>query len=289
MKNHRLEQLYEGMLHELRTLNDTMITSIIDFPKSLNATVRTMDALAEWSKSHPFDGDREEIYFFKYIKPRFQCWHLYIIELYHIISAAPIDTDKIIQKYYESELKVIDRYFKRYALYYQYYYADENARDKDFFLSRNHKHILPELSLFTKSNSFSSSLDYLFAKFKALEMLRNCIIRIMKEHHRNSEIQSLELMLKEKKQWWSGNKIELVELAYGLYHSKRINGGNAEVGEIITWLEMSLNVDLKQSYRMFLDISRRKLVSHTKFIDEMQTALNSHIQNNYGPQPTNNK
>lgn len=113
-------------------------------------------------------------------------------------------------------------------------------------------------------------------------MLRDCLVLKVKELEKKRELDVLEKELIQQRRWWSGNKIELVELAYGLYHSKRINGGNAELGEIICWLESSLNVDLGQSYRMFIDISRRKLVSHTKFLDEMQHTLVNHIQNSFG-------
>lgn len=284
-----LELLYEGMLKELRLVNDPLISSVIDFSHSLAITLKTLTELKNKMMSNPFEDDKDEIYFFKYIKPRFQSWHIYIIELHHVIDMIPISTDQMIRKYYLHELKVINRFFQRYALYYQYYLADDNSRDTDFFLSRNLKDLPPELKHTTKEDSFTCSLDFLFAKFKAYEMLRDCFVRKVKDLERKRDLDSLEKELLKQRRWWSGNKIELVELAYGLYHSKRINGGSAELGEIISWLESSLNVDLGQSYRMFIDISRRKLVSHTKFLDEMQNTLAFHIQNSFGQKINKNK
>jgi hypothetical protein len=277
-----VESLYEGMLYELRRINDPLISTIIDFNTSLNITTESMTVLQSTVKTNPFDDEHAEIYFFKYIKPKFHSLHIYIIELYHVISMIPISTDEIIRKYYQHELKVINRFFKRYALYYQYYLADDNSKDKEFFLSRNLKFLPPELKLAILPDSFTSSLDYLFAKFKAYEMLRDCLVRKVKQLDKRKDIDRMEKELLLQRRWWSGNKIELVELAYGLYHSKRINGGNAELGEILSWLESSLNTDLGQAYRMFVDISRRKLVSHTKFLDEMKFTLVSHIQNSFG-------
>src|SRR5690606_36297553 len=112
--------------------------------------------------------------------------------------------------------------------------------------------------------------------------LRDCLVRKVKNLEKKRNLDVLEKEWLKERRWWSGNKIELVELAYGLYHSKRINGGNAELGEIISWLESSLNTDLGQAYRMFIDISRRKLVSHTKFLDEMKVTLISHIHKSFG-------
>ncbi|KGE12674.1 RteC domain-containing protein [Sphingobacterium deserti] len=283
MKNLDFEKLYQTLLNDLYTINDPLVNSIIDFPGSLRTTVKTMDILLDMIRSYSFTDDREEIYFFKVVKPRFQAWHIYVVELYHIMSLIPVGTDQMIHKYYVNELKIIDRFFKRYAFYYQYYLAGEVSRDNDFFLRRNLKDLPPEHEISSKLTGFATSMDYLFAKFKAFEMLRDCLARRTKDLLKSRNIDRLEVELREQKRWWSGNKIELVELAYGLYHSKRINGGRAEVGEIIAWLEESLNVDLGQSYRMFIDISRRKVVSHTKFIDEMQNALDSYIQSQYGP------
>lgn len=277
-----LNKLYENMLEELRRLNDPMISKVIDHAGSLACTVTAMTELQSWIRSHPFEDDNAEIYFFKHVKPRFQSWHIYIVELYHMVDMIPVSTDQVIKKYYLNELKVINRFFKRHAFYYQYYQSAEHTRDADFFLSRNLKHLPNQLRLVERPTGFYTSLDFLFAKFKAFEMLRDCIIRRTKELEKKHELAFLENELTEKRRWWSGNKIELVELAYDLYHSKRINDGKAELGEIISWLETSLNVDLAQSYRMFTDISRRKLVSHTKFLDEMQVNLLNYIQNSFG-------
>jgi len=282
MNHLHVESLYEEMLNKLRRVNDPIISTIIDFSSSLNITTETLTDLQISLKSNPFEDEQTEIYFFKYIKPKFHSWHIYIIELHHVISMIPISTDDIIKKYYQHELKVINRFFKRYALYYQYYLADDNSRDREFFLSRNLKFLPAELKLTVIPNSFSSSLDYLFAKFKAYEMLRDCLVRKVKHLDKRNDIERMEKELLLQRRWWSGNKIELVELAYGLYHSKIINGGNAELGEIISWLESSLNTDLGQAYRMFIDISRRKLVSHIKFLDEMKVTLISHIHKSFG-------
>ena len=277
-----VESLYEGMLNELRRVNNSSISTVIDFSSSISIILKTLDDVQQLVKTNPFKDDEAEIYFFKYIKPKFQSWHIYIIELHHVISMIPISTDQVIKKYYLHELKVINRFFKRYALYYQYYLADDNSKDADYFLSRNLKDLPPELKLTTKQDNYTSSLDLLFAKFKAYEMLRDCFVGKIKKLDKKKDLDALEKELLKQRRWWSGNKIELVELAYGLYHSKRINGGKAELGEIISWLENSLNIDLGQSYRMYIDISRRKLVSHTKFLDEMQFNLINHIQNSFG-------
>lgn len=277
-----LESIYEGMLKELRLINDPLISTVLDLSNSVNITLKCLSELQNSIVCNPFEDDKAEIHFFKYIKPQFQSWYIYIIELHHVINMIPISTDQTIKKYYLYELKVVNRFFKRYGLYYQYYLADDNSRDADFFLSRNLRHLPAELKLTAKMDSFTSSLDLLFAKFKAYEMLRDCLVRKVKELDKKREIDFLEKELVKQRRSWSGNKIELVELAYALYHSKRINGGKAELGEIISWLENSLNTDLGQSYRMFIDISRRKLVSHTKFLDEMKVTLKSHIQSSFG-------
>ena len=282
MNSLHVESLYEEMLNELRLVNDPLLSTVIDLSSSLTIILKTLNELQKKVIAHAFEDDSTEMYFYKYIKPRFQSWHIYIIELHHVIELTPISTDQTIRKYYLQELKVINRFFKRYALYYQYYKADDKSRDADFFLSRNLKYLPPELKLATKLDGFVSSLDFLFAKFKAYEMLRDCLVRKIEKLEKKRDLEDLEKELLKHRRWWSGNKIELVELAYGLYHSKRINDGKAELGEIISWLESSLNVDLGQSYRMFIDISRRKLVSHTKFLDEMQDTLVSYIQNSFG-------
>ena len=278
MLTSHVEELYSGMLEQLDAINGSVKDHVQNLNESLHCTVSALGQLRELVREHQFSNDEAEINFFKYQKPHIHCWHIYVIEMHHILVGVPVGTDQEIRDYYTDELGVINRFFRRYAFRYQYYLADEDAMDEDFFLTRNKTDFLRGQEDRHDQGGFSTNLGYLFAKFRAYEMLRDAIIRRVRFLYQQADSAFMSEMMGAKKRWWSGDKVELIEIAYGIYYTHRINGGKAEIADIIEWLEESLHVDLAQAYRMFIDIRRRKTVSYTKFLDEMREAIRRHIE-----------
>src|SRR5690606_13829034 len=174
MKND-FETLYAEMLSQLETINGSMKDHVRNLSESLTCTVSSLNRLHEMARSMPFTNDGGESEYFKYVKPRCHCWHIYVIEWHHILNDVPVGTDQQIRDYYMDELGVINRYFRRYEFYYQYYLADESVMDTDFFLSRTRMDFPPVQEDLRSGAGFSTNLGFLFAKFRALEMLRDAI------------------------------------------------------------------------------------------------------------------
>ncbi|MGE8424753.1 MAG: RteC domain-containing protein, partial [Sphingobacterium siyangense] len=118
-------------------------------------------------------------------------------------------------------------------------------------------------------------------RFRANEMLRDFLIRKVKLLIQESYNGLANGLFDKGKRSWSGDKVELIEIAYGIYYTGRINHGKAEISDIIQWLEESLNIDLSQAYRMFVDIRRRKTISYTKYLDEMRSTIQSQIEDSF--------
>ncbi len=272
-----IDNLYSEMLEQLEKINGSMHDSVGKLSVSLSLIRQTMISLREFIKVNSFIDEEQEIKFFKYVKPRFAAWQTYYIELHNIISSTPIGTDQMIKDYYINEIAITDRFFKINAFYFQYYLKDEHSKDRIYFLRRNRTQFPPGSEIIVIESDFSTELDYLFSKFRAYEMLRDYIIKRVKFLHQESDRSRINELSDKMKRSWSGDKIELVEIAYGIYYTQRLNNGKAEISDIIDWLEESLNTDLSQAYRMFVDIRRRKTISYTKFIDEMRHEINVHI------------
>ena len=69
---------------------------------------------------------------------------------------------------------------------------------------------------------------------------------------------------------WTGNAIDLVEMIYGISEMGCINNGNIQLNELAPVL--------KDCYRFYTDIKRRKNDSRTYFIDKMQVKLNEKMR-----------
>lgn len=78
---------------------------------------------------------------------------------------------------------------------------------------------------------------------------------------------------------WTGESINLVELAYGIWLTGQLNNGNATISEIIRWMEASLGIHVGRAYRRWTEISRRDRVHSTKFIDRMKDSIDGRIRN----------
>jgi hypothetical protein len=276
-----IDTLYSEMVEQLQEINGSARSSIVNLGASLSIMKDTMRSLKAHIQIQSFLNEEQEITFFKYIKPRFAALQTYYIELHNILSSTPIGTDQMIRDYYIYELGVIDRFFKINAFYYQYYIKDENSKDNIYFLRKNRSQFLPGGELLPTETDFSTELDYLFSKFRAYEMLRDFLIKRINFLYQESARSVITDLSEKRKRSWSGDKVELVEIAYGIYYTQRLNNGKAEISEIIEWLEESLHVDLSQAYRMFVDIRRRKTISYTKFLDEMRAAIYKQIEDSF--------
>ncbi|MGF7028569.1 RteC domain-containing protein [Sphingobacterium sp. HSC-15S19] len=277
----KFENQYSIMLEQLTEINGAMNDSIENLNASLTIIKQTLISLKERNRMQPFIDDDQEIRFFKYTKPRFYAWQVYYLELHNIISSVPIGTDEVIKNYYINEIAIIDRFFKIHAFHYQYYLKNESCKDQIFFLRRHRSLFPPSVELNAIDPEFSTELDHLFGRFRANEMLRDFLIRKVKLLIQESYNGLANGLFDKGKRSWSGDKVELIEIAYGIYYTGRINHGKAEISEIIKWLEESLNIDLSQAYRMFVDIRRRKTISYTKYLDEMRSTIQSQIEDSF--------
>ncbi|WP_166333046.1 RteC domain-containing protein [Sphingobacterium chungjuense] len=285
------EELYLKMMKELGEINASLREAVNDLTMSLTCINNTMKSLKSDFRSLEKIDEKTEIHFFKFQKPRFLAWQIFIVELNQVISSTPKGTDSMLVDYYKHEIEIINRFFRQHAFYHQYYLMNESAMDADLFLIRNRSLFPPGREIVESDDEFSTELDYLFAAFRASDMLLDFLVKRVKLLKINSDQILLQQVLAKKKRSWSGTKMELVEFAYGIYFTRRVNGGKADISDIITWLEDSFSEDLAQAYRMFVDISRRKTISHTNYLDEMRGAIQGHITNSlkYKPQKRRSK
>ena len=77
---------------------------------------------------------------------------------------------------------------------------------------------------------------------------------------------------------WTGNAIDLVELIYGIYEMGCINNGEMPLKQLAPLLYRIFGVEAKDCYRFYIDIKRRKTISHTHFLEQMQDRLNERIR-----------
>lgn len=218
----------------------------------------------------------EEIHFFKTIKPCIYAYKIEEVMYFNLSINKPVGTKETQIVYFEEELKTLQRFFQLHAFHYQYYKLGGVELDSLYFVRGAQMSTIPILEASEMDPEFSTGMDFLFAKFIAYERLQLFIIEQIgalknpAEHHLAKIVQGLK---------WTGDAINLVEIAYGMYHTGQLNHGNASLTQIVRWLEENLQVNIGRAHRRFTEISRRKRLSSTKYLDQMRDAINKKIEN----------
>ncbi|MBS1525330.1 MAG: RteC domain-containing protein [Bacteroidetes bacterium] len=241
----------------------------------LRAVHEAVGELKYYVLTEPFEDQAEEIRFFKYGMPKFLAERIYALEVYTVEAHKPLSDELLLKAYYESELRVIKRFFDQHRFLYQYYLLDGSELDETYFLRGGEPSLLflPDVRDFDPSVSVAGG--YLFAKFIALERLQEYLIGRLYSPE-NAEPYRFKRRGKPLK--WTGDKSNLVEVAYGLFETAQLNNGDATISDIIEWLEETLDINLSRYYRRFTEIKMRKVISPTKYLEEMRDAVLKRIE-----------
>jgi len=261
-----IKKLYDDMLEEVSLYADMGTLPVKRFSGKLAVINKAQAALKKYVTDHPFADKQEEINFFKYEKPAFVCELLCAQQMFTIeTQRRQFNEEILIRNYYEQELKVIRHYFIQHQFLYQYYLLEAAELDAILFVRGADCSVvllpeIPDLDL-----DYSTNGDYFFAKLMAYEKVQEYLI--------NELYPSSEQRSSGKNLHWTGETVNLVELAYGLQLTGQLNDGKATIAEIIAWLEVQLHADVGNAYRRWHAISNRKRVASTKFIDQMREAI----------------
>jgi hypothetical protein len=277
---------------ELLLMEDELTTIVnvspepLDRMKAALVCIRKfLQRLLQYITNHPFRDTKEEAYFFKYLKPQFYCHYIFEVALYNLVTGLPCGDDELKRAYYLDELRFAQRVFKEHPFLYQYYRLGGEELDELYFVRgvAVQSVLIPEVP--ELDSSFSTSVDYLFAKFKAYEMLQEHIATAMANTGRPNHKPFLRPGKEKAPLKWTGDQVNAVELGYGIWLSGQLNEGDAELADIMYWLSESLDIDLSRHTRRFDEIKGRKLISPTRFTDHMRDAIRTLIDDGNALQP----
>ncbi|MFC0513127.1 RteC domain-containing protein [Mucilaginibacter angelicae] len=245
--------------------------------QALKITDEAQMALNNLSESLQFTDETEEIHFFKQFKPELLACRIEEVMKYHIHRNVPIGTDESRLKYYEDELKARTSFFRMNSFHYQYFKSGLSDLDRIYFLSGARPLSVLVADLPESDNEFSTPMTFLFAKFIAYEHIQ-CHILEQIARIAHPELQQSKSNNQTFELSWTGDSVNMVELAYGIWLTGQLNNGNASLNQIVRWLESTLHISIGIIQRRFNEIERRKRLSVTKFIDQMKDAILKKIE-----------
>ena len=234
---------------------------------------RSLEDLRTYIVNHPFSSKKEEIYFFKHIKPEVLSRLLYFTEIYNTEMRKPHGSIEVLKKYYNDRLDELTSYFESNLDFYQYYRSKATHLDNHYFV-RGHIDfkLCPNCVPYDRDPEFSTCYDHKAAQILANDML--CIYLNKKLHGVDKQviIAKSRSFLPEHPFRWTATKIAAVELGYAIYAAGVLNNGQTDIKEIMTFMEASFQIDLGDYYRTYITMKDRKK-DRTSFLNSLIKSL----------------
>lgn len=273
--NEQLEALRSELAAQLQDLaaNENNRERAALAMQAIDAAIKKLNEIAGKLQ---FASKEEEIYFFKHIKPGILACRIEEVMRYNLEVNLPIGTNELKLKYYEDELRARQSYFRLNAFHYQYYRNGLSDLDHLYFRRDAAPLAMPVDEIAEYQSEFSTPLTYLFAKFIAYEHIQYEILQqIALLKYPENQVSKVGSDAEIK---WTGDSVNIVELAYGIWLTGQLNNGNASLNQIVRWLEANLHVSIGIIQRRFSEIERRKRLSPTRYIDQMKEAILQKIE-----------
>lgn len=218
---------------------------------------------------YTFPNIDEEINFFKLTKPNILSKLLYFNNIYVIELRKPSGGVDSTRNYYKEKLALITEFFNTNLDFYQYYRSRASHLDKYYFLrGRENYKLCHGCGIFDKDPLFSTCYDHKVAKILAYDMLEIYLEQKLQSINKQAAIDKSRASLPDNPFRWTGSKIAAIELGYSMYAAAVLNNGNADIKEIMTYIEASFKIDLGDYYRTYLSMRDRKR-DRTPFLNSL--------------------
>lgn len=261
-----LEKRANDSLKSIRAEETQML---VQAKKAMRIFESLFDELKAFVRKYEFENEEKEIQFFKEIKPRLFWQLIYYQKIYKLELDRPTGGKEVQIEYLKRELEHIRYYFNKNKEFYHYYRDGADYLDSQYFLrGRVSLKYMGESFYFERDPDFSTYCDFKMAKIIANEnveeYLRTELQKLLKADDCRSAI------------FWTGNKNELVLLAYGLHKSKRMNHGKLTLKESMEQIQLMFNIDLGNYSRTYNELQNKK--NGTTFLEYMKNILDEDMQ-----------
>lgn len=266
MNFEKLSQSYLDKLNRIERSNSTVITRI---HSSIKLTEKTLNHLRKYVERDSFKSIKDEIHFFRNIKPKLSAKLIYLKELGHIESTFPKNGLDVQNKFINRHLSRFQYFFNSHIAFGQYIEMECTHLDRHYF-TRKSEELKPLVGVIISMEdpNFSTPKDMLLAQFKAYGEL----VIYLRQKQKQLTCPSPNILSQQHGLKWAANKIDLIELIYALHASGSIKGATG-IKQVAEACEELFDVDLGNYYRKFIELRNRKLVERTHFLDTLKSSL----------------
>lgn len=282
------EKLFDDLKDELSIYADLGTLPVRKVTGAIHSIQNAFSKLKRYIADSPFRTHEDEIYFFKHEKARFSAEHFYVMEIFTIETARPLNDIGLLKAFYEQELKYIHRFLDQNKFLYSYYQFDLNELDHLLFIRGAKPVDIPVSDTVDLDPSFTTCCDLLWGKFIAFERLEAWLRHELEELDGGGAPSRFE----DNQQLtrtaggpggmkWTGETINLVEIAYGIWLTGQLNNGQVSITEIVEFLEVAFRVRIGKPHRRWQGIANRKRLGYTRYIDEIKKAVEKRVEEEF--------
>lgn len=267
-----MHKFYKDKLRELDSRLDELK---IEFDEPIQLSEMAVNLILNYLKDiklyvleKGFSEEKDEIHFFKKLKPSILSKLIYYNAVFKIETKKPYGGFKSIKKYLTNEQIRLRKFFDNNLEFYKYFRTDSTYLDNKYFLRGKHDIKLSlDTYYFESDHNFSTSHDYKVAKILANDLIQVYIEDQLASLHKINKPSTIQTSLN-----WTASKTSLIELIYALHYQGVFDNGNADVKLIAKYFESVFNIELGDFYHTYLELRNRKM-SRTKFLDTLKESL----------------
>ena len=266
-------------IHKKEDLISSQSKRLID--EAYEMTIYLQDLLFSIKKfivEEGFKDEKEEMHFFRTIKPQVLGKLIYYNKIYRIETTCPVNNGKMGMSYFSIQLANLKREYIEHVCnsdFYRYYRSGRTDRDETYFKrGQINYHDGLNSIVFEIDPSFSTFYDYKVARIISNELLYTYLLtKISPDENPDSILQNSE---SSKDVFWTDSKNALIELVYALYASGAISHGKIGIRKISLMFQIIFRIPLGDLHHAFHRMKTRA-GSRTAFLDQLKTSLEEYM------------
>lgn len=261
-----IQSFSEGLQKRLKETESLAGTNdLVKAGKALTYLRDIMDDLKRFTLKYAFKDTREEVMFFKEIKPVLLSQYFYYKKMFALLLFDSFRDKKSRVDNYRSVLLKLEVYARKNKEFYEYCMSGATYLDTHYF-TRNPQN-LPRVNV---DENFSTGYDTKLSKILAHELMKVFVLDALRKLQEDKgESTSMRLP-------WTDTKVALIEMIYALHAAGVFNHGRMDIKQIVQSFEELFAVDLGNYARVFSEIRIRKS-GQTNFMGHLKDKLSQYI------------
>lgn len=240
---------------QIQAIEESGQSTIDVLKSSIDIAEANLDALRVFLQDYEFKDVAEEINYFKILYPQVLSRSIFYISVFNTEMGKPEGGDGVLKSYYDEKLKHIHNYFVRHDDFYRYYRSGAAFFDKHYFTRAESDNLMfKEEYTFAIDTRTCTTHSYKLSKVLAYERLENYLM----QQKSALDSQATKPGPGTASFKWTGSKVALIELIYGLVYSGNINNGALQIKDFVEFVEQAFNIRLGNYSRTKQEIYSRK-------------------------------